>query len=171
MQRERRALLRLRGVDGVPRLLANGCDHLDRSLLEGATLAERPPELEWFRSARRILRQLRHRGVAHNDLAKEQNWLVLDDGGAGVVDFQLAVIARPRRPLLRLMAREDLRHLLKHKRAFHRAALRPVDRRLLARRSWFARAWRQTWKRAYNVMTRRVLGVRDGEGTRTSRRS
>src|SRR3546814_9488511 len=92
---------------------------------------QRPPHvyLAYFRAARRLLQGLHRRGVAHNDLAKEANWLVLADGRPAVIDFQLAVLGQLRSRWMRLLAREDLRHLLKHKRTYCPQSITPVDRR------------------------------------------
>ena len=46
--------------------------------------------------ARRLLQRLHRGGLAHNDLAKEANWLVLDDGSPAIIDFQLASRGRAR---------------------------------------------------------------------------
>jgi predicted Ser/Thr protein kinase len=164
MRRELRALWHLAGVPGVPTVLTCERDALDRSLLPGVSLAASAPTGAWFRHARLLLRALHRRGIAHNDLAKPENWLVLADGTAGVIDFQLAVLGPPRARWLRLMAREDLRHLLKHKRTFRPDELSPTELRLLARRSWAARTWRHLVKRLYNLLTRRVLRWSDREG-------
>src|SRR3546814_3416037 len=88
---------------------------------------QRPPhgDLAYFRAARRLLQGLHRRGVAHNDLAKEANWLVLADGRPALIDFQLAVLGKPRSRWMRLLAREDLRHLLKHKRTYCPQSITP----------------------------------------------
>ncbi|MET3145119.1 UNVERIFIED_ORG: serine/threonine protein kinase [Xanthomonas axonopodis] len=111
-RREALALRQLDGVPRTPRLLDWDGRHLDRSYLDGAAMYQRPPrgDLAYFRSARRLLQQLHRRGVAHNDLAKEANWLVQEDGSPAVIDFQLAVRGNPRARWMRLLAREDLRH-------------------------------------------------------------
>jgi RIO-like serine/threonine protein kinase len=165
-RREARALEAVAGQADVPRLLRWDGRCLDRSYMEGAPMYLRPPrgDAAWFRAAHRLLRQLHRRGVAHNDLAKEANWLVLGDGRPGLIDFQLAVRGRPRSRWLRLLAREDLRHLLKHKRTYCREALTPVERRLLRRHSWVRDAWFATGKPVYRFLTRRVLKWRDNEG-------
>lgn len=139
---------------------------LDRSYLAGASMHQRPPhgDLAYFRRARRLLQQLHRHGLAHNDLAKEANWLVLEDGSPGVTDFQLAVLGRPRSRWMRLLAREDLRHLLKHKRTYCRQHVTPVEWHLLKRRSWVREAWFASGKPVYRFITRRLLKWRDNEG-------
>lgn len=165
-RREARALRRIAGMADVPQLLRWDGRVLDRSYLDGAALYQRPPrgDAAWFRAAHRLLRQLHRRGIAHNDLAKEANWLVLADGRPALVDFQLAVHGPPRARWLRLLAREDLRHLLKHKRTYCPQALTQVERRLLRRHSWVRSAWFATGKPVYRFLTRRVLHWEDNEG-------
>jgi RIO-like serine/threonine protein kinase len=164
--REARMLRRVAGLEAVPQLRRWNGRLLERSYLEGMALYQCPPrgDVAWFRAAHRLLRALHARGVVHNDLAKEANWLVLADGRPGLTDFQLAMAGAPRARWLRLLAREDLRHLLKHKRSYCPAALTPVERRLLARPSWLRRAWFASGKRVYRFITRRVLHWRDNEG-------
>ncbi|WP_147653199.1 serine/threonine protein kinase [Vulcaniibacterium gelatinicum] len=165
-RREARALRRLGGLPATPRLLRWDGRVLDRSYLDGEVLYRRPPrgDAAWFHAARRLLHTLHRRGLAHNDLAKEANWLVLADGSPAIVDFQLASVGDPRSRWLRLLAREDLRHLLKHKRTYCPQALTPVERRLLQRRSWLREAWFRTGKPVYRFVTRRMLKWEDNEG-------
>jgi hypothetical protein len=165
-RREARALAAVQGIAGVPRLIRADRDGILRGWTEGVPLNLAPPrEALWFADAARILRQMRRRGVSHNDLAKPQNWLHLPDGRAGVIDFQLAWVHRRRGALARLMAYEDLRHLLKQKRRYAGALLTPAQRRMVERRSLPARVWMATGKRLYHVITRRLIGWSDGEGT------
>lgn len=162
---EARTLRRLGELDGLPQLLSWDGRHLDRSWIDGDCMARaRPTDPTYYRRAHALLREVHRRGVAHNDLAKEANWLVTPDGQPALVDFQLAWRAQPRNPWLRLLAREDLRHLLKHKRTYCPDRLTPVERRLLARRSWIREVWFATGKPLYRFITRRLLGWRDNEG-------
>jgi RIO-like serine/threonine protein kinase len=162
---EARALERLAGLDGVPRLISFDGRRLDRGFIDGRPMQEaRPRDPAYFRDARRLVLAIHARGVTHNDLAKEPNWLVRDDGRAAVVDFQMAYTGSRHSRFFRLLAWEDLRHLLKHKRHYLPETLTPVERRVLARRSWIARAWRASGKRIYNFVTRRILDYRDNEG-------
>src|SRR3546814_1071770 len=112
----------------MPQLLGRDGRILDRSYLDCAAMYQRPPhgDLADSRAARRLLQGLHRRGVAHNDLAKEANWLVLADGRPALIDFQLAVLGKPRSRWMRLLAREDLRHLLKHKRTYCPQSITPV---------------------------------------------
>jgi Phosphotransferase enzyme family. len=134
--------------------------------MHGAAMFKAPPrgDVAYFQQARRLLQQLHRRGIAHNDLAKEANWLVLADGSPGLIDFQLAVVGHPRSRWLRLLAREDLRHLLKHKRTYCPQALTPVEKRLLRRRSWVRELWFATGKPVYRFITRKLLRWEDNEG-------
>jgi serine/threonine protein kinase len=122
------------------------------------------PEPAPPRRERRGLRRLHRAGVVHNDLAKEPNWLVDDAGRPALVDFQLASVSRRRGPLFRLLAREDLRHFLKHKRTYLPEALTARERRILATPAWTSRIWMASGKRLYLLVTRRWLGWADREG-------
>lgn len=165
-RREARAIGQLDGLQATPQLLGWDGVRLDRSYLEGAAMYQRPPrgDVAYFHAARRLLQQVHRRGIAHNDLAKEANWLVLADGSPAVIDFQLAMRGRPRARWMRLLAREDLRHLLKHKRTYCPDALTPVERRVLKRHSWVRDAWFRTGKPVYRFVTRRLLKWEDNEG-------
>lgn len=165
-RREARALRRLQGQPATPQLLGWDGVRLDRSYLEGTAMYLRPPrgDVAYFRAARRLLQQIHRRGVAHNDLAKEANWLVLQDGHPALVDFQLATLGDPRSRWMRLLAREDLRHLLKHKRMYCRDRLTPIELRVLGRHSWLRDLWFRTGKPAYRFVTRRILQWEDNEG-------
>jgi len=163
--REARALRALAGIDGLPQLLRLDRHGLERSYIGGQPMQEaKPRDLAYYRAARKLVLALHRRGVAHNDLAKEPNWLVRDDGTPAVIDFQIAWFSPRRSRFFRLLAHEDLRHLLKHKRHYSPNSLTPTERRVLARRSWLARTWKATGKRIYNFVTRRIFNYRDNEG-------
>ena len=165
-RREARGLQAVAGMADVPQLLRWDGRTLDRSYMAGHAMYQRPPrgDIAYFRRARRLLQQLHRRGLAHNDLAKEANWLVREDGRPAIIDFQLAVRGDPRSRWIRLLAREDLRHLLKHKRTYCPGAITPVERRVLKRTSWLRDAWFATGKPVYRFVTRRILKWEDNEG-------
>ena len=163
-RREARVLGHVIGLEGVPQLLLFDGRVLERSYIAGSPMQEaQPRNIAYYHAAHALLRALRKRGVVHNDLAKEPNWLVTDDGQPAVVDFQIAAFGNPRSRWFRLQAREDLRHLLKHKRTYCREHLTPVELRLLARKSWVTRTWHRSIKRFYRWFTAKI-GWRDNEG-------
>lgn len=164
--RERNAL-RVVGPMGVgPEMLMSGNGYLVRSWIPGAPLNIYCPDGEatFFKSAKATLRTLHRNAVCHNDLAKLPNWLRGNDGRAYVVDYQLAVHFRRRHKLFRICAYEDLRHLLKYKRLFAPELMTPCERRVVARKTVFARAWLASGKKVYNYITRGVLDFSDHEG-------
>ncbi|PWK85822.1 serine/threonine protein kinase [Fulvimonas soli] len=163
--REARALAKLAGVDGVPELLRWDGRELLRGYIAGAPMQQAQPRARaYYREALRLLARLHRRGVVHNDLAKEPNWLVREDGRPALVDFQLAWSRGRRGRLFRLLAREDLRHLLKHKRTYCAQALSARQRAILDAPAPHSRLWRATGKRLYKLIARRVFGYWDNEG-------
>ena len=163
--REARSLAALDGIDGVPALLQQERDELRRSYIEGQALhVARPSDPAWFAAAAALLRQLHRAGVCHNDLAKEPNLLVRENGAPGIIDFQLAWYSRRRSRLFRIAAYEDIRHLLKHKRSYRPDLLTARERRILANPSPASRFIRGTVKPVYLFVTRRLLGWSDREG-------
>jgi predicted Ser/Thr protein kinase len=182
--RERRALLALEGVAGVPRLadeteftraasldgaIPRSSDVGLRDFVAGAPLhrAERLPA-DFFERLEELVRELHARGVCHNDLHKEQNVIVGDDGWPWLIDFQLASCHSSRSRKFASRARDDLRHVAKHRRRYLRymPAETPREIEKLPPRSLIAAIWRRTAKPLYNFVTRSLLRTRDGEERR-----
>jgi RIO-like serine/threonine protein kinase len=165
LRREATALAALDGIDGVPQLLHVERDSLVRSYISGTPLHRaKPDDIAWFKAASRLLRRLHRAGVSHNDLAKEPNLLVRDDGTPGIIDFQLAWHSHGRGRLFRIAAHEDVRHMLKHKRTYRADCLTRRELNILANPSPLSRAWMGTVKPVYLFVTRRLLGWADREG-------
>ena len=165
-QRERHALAIVHDLNVAPPLLWAGRQALMRGFIDGVALHLVKPagNVAYFRSAKQALRRLHRAGVCHNDLAKEQNWLVGRDGRAYLTDFQLAACFRTRSRLFRIAAYEDLRHLLKHKRSYAPEALTAKERQILARKSIVASLWLATGKKVYRAITRGLFNFTDREG-------
>src|SRR6266700_686802 len=164
--RERKALALAKGLNVGPELLWAGRRALVRRFIDGVALHLAKPhgDVAYFRSAKVALHRLHRAGICHNDLAKEQNWLVGRDGRAYLTDFQLAACFSTRNRLFRIAAYEDLRHLLKHKRSYAPAALTARERSILARKSLVARLWLVTGKKVYRAVTRGLFNFTDREG-------
>jgi hypothetical protein len=165
-RKEIKGLRAVQGIEGCPMLVRVDNTGLLRSWTKGTPLQlAKPTDPEWYHDAKRLLREMRRAGVTHNDIAKPQNWLMTPEGHAAVIDFQLASTHRRRGKLFRVMAREDLRHLLKQKRAYAPHLLTPSETRMLTQKALPARLWMATGKRLYNFITRRLMNWSDGEGT------
>jgi hypothetical protein len=164
--RERRALSLAKGLEVGPELLWAGRRALVRGFIDGVALHLAKPngDLAYFRSAKAVLHRLHRAGICHNDLAKEQNWLVGRNSRAYLTDFQLAACFSTRSRLFRIAAFEDLRHLLKHKRTYAPHALTPMERKILARKSAVASIWLMTGKKVYRAITRGLFNFTDREG-------
>lgn len=167
-RRERRALAVAGPLGIAPPLLYAGRRVLVRGWIDGVPLHIAKPygDAAYFRAAKAALRALHRAGIAHNDLAKEQNWLYADSRSY-LTDFQLAAGFRRRGFLFRLARYEDLRHLLKHKRRYAPDALTAAERRVLARKTFLTRAWMATGKKIYYAVTRGLnFTDREGRGMR-----
>ncbi|MGE0735785.1 MAG: serine/threonine protein kinase [Alphaproteobacteria bacterium] len=167
VRREVRALKRLNKLQfaDAPQLLHWDGRNLCRSWHAGEALkTAQPRDPAYYGMALECLKRLHALGVAHNDLAKEANWLVTADGRPFLIDFQLAYISPRRGWLFRHMAREDVRHLLKHKRTYCPDSMTEQELRIVATPSLFSRVWRKTGKRVYNFVTRRIFRWQDAEG-------
>ena len=163
--REARALAVLDGIPGVPALIEVTRDRLDRTWIDGEPMQlARPRDPDYFKSAARLLRRLHRHGIAHNDLAKEPNLLVMTNGGPAIIDFQLSTWAPGRGRLFRQMAREDIRHLLKHKRTYCPGFLTEREKRILDNPATLSKIWMKTGKPVYLFVTRRLMGWKDREG-------
>lgn len=163
--REAQALAVLDGMEDVPQLLCWQDGVLLRSWLGGAPMQEaRPRDPAYYQAAFRLVCRLHRAGVVHDDLAKEANWLVTETGRPALIDFQLAWAPPRRSRLFRMLAREDLRHMLKHKRYYCPDRLTGRERAILARPGPLSRLWMRCGKPVYLFVTRRLLGWQDREG-------
>lgn len=190
MRRERSALQVLHGLDGVPELRedpealatpsATGVAPAARDLLIREWIAGEPlhraAELaeDFFDHLDDLVSELHARGVCHNDLHKEMNVMVGEDGFPHLIDFQLASTHPRRGRTFEARVRDDLRHVQKHRRRYTRDGRGPRgtgEQRGSGhglRRGGVALVWRKTGKPLYNFVTRRLLGTSDGEERRPS---
>lgn len=163
---EVKALEKVTATGVTTPLLAVGRRFLVRGWIDGAPLQIARPagDLHFFHSAKAALLTLHRAGYVHNDLAKQQNWLRGADGEAWLMDFQLALPISRRSKLGRILAYEDLRHLLKHKRTYCPQALTAREKTMLATKSLPTRLWMATGKKVYRFVTRNLMSYSDTEG-------
>ena len=149
-----------------PRVCSWGKGVLVRSWIAGQPMqVAKPTEADYHHQLLCLLARLHRNGIAHNDLAKEPNFLVREDGKPAIIDLQLGrAFGRRRGAYFRLLAREDLRHMLKQKRTYLPQKLTPRELDILSKPSFPARLWRRTGKKVYLWITRSVFGWSDREG-------
>jgi len=165
LAREASVLAVLDGIPGIPQLMKTNRDTLDRTYIEGTPLQiGRPTQIDYYHAAAKLLRKLHQQNVVHNDLAKEPNLLLTVEGQPAFIDFQLSWFAHRRGRLFRTLAREDIRHLLKHKRTYCADFLTQREKDILGNPSVLSKTWMLTVKPVYLFVTRRILGWEDREG-------
>lgn len=181
LQRERRALSRLEGIEGVSSLVEDPSyrkapsqdgsvprsEHvLVRRWVDGMPLQE-TCELprDFFDRLEELVREIHSHGVCHNDLHKEANILVGEDGYPFLVDFQLASLHENRDRTFLVRVLEDLRHVEKHRWKYTTQGRPRGDgkERRKERRSTLAHVWLRYVKPPYLFVTRRVFGYQGGE--------
>jgi RIO-like serine/threonine protein kinase len=153
---EQTILHRLAGLPGIPRPLGRvGADVFCRTYIDGQPLYESGPlDAAYWQRLIDLVQAIHDAGVAHNDLAKEANILVSDNGIPAIVDFQVALsLGLPRRWLSQkcfaMLCREDIRHVLKHKALHNPELLSQHEAALLGRKSLPVRIWSTTLMRPY----------------------
>ena len=170
--REKRCLEALERLeDGrLPKLLFWGGGRLIRTYIEAKEIYNlQPKNPNFYKNAKDLLDKMHNCGVVHNDLAKEANWLVIDGEISALTDFQLALIFKRKGLLFRMFAREDHRHLLKHKRTYCPEHLSVEEKERLKNKSLPSRLYMKTIKPVYNFITRTILHYSDrGKGAKRS---
>lgn len=155
--REFRALRRLDGVAGVPRLLGDLGPH---AMLMERLDAERlprdevnPPPIEFFDRLDALVATLHKRGIGHGDL-RRTNIMIDAEHRPYLIDFATAVTAKSGDSgmdriqaavtgfLFRRMARVDRAKLARIKAEFHPEALSDAEKRHAERNPWYMRLGR-----------------------------
>lgn len=137
---------------------------LGRSFLDGTPLvdAERVA-LNYFDRLEELVKELHTAGVCHNDLHKEQNVLVRQNGQPALIDFQLASVHREESRAFRSRRADDLRHVGKMRARYERAGRPMTDGAPRRKRGGLSWVWRKTGKPLYNGLIHGLLGKPEGE--------
>ena len=176
LRREKRALQRLELLPGVPHLRAQlpASDHaLLRSWIPGTTLScATAIPVDFFDHLDTLVAAVHALGICHNDLHKEQNILLGEDGYPYLLDFQLSSVHRRDSRMFRARRREDLRHVQKHRLRYVRHmpthAKGPAEAGVGVgiKKGWPARLWMRFVKPIYNVLLRRSMRWSENEKRR-----
>lgn len=156
--------------DRLPRLIHFGENICIRSYIEGVPLKEgKVTNPAFYDNAREILDKMHAAGVVHNDLEKPENWLVIQDDIAGIIDFQLAYHSIKRGRVFNWSVGEDIRHLIKQKNRYCRENMTEDELQILNNKSGFGRFWTNYIKPIYNFVTRKIFNYSDREHSKYSR--
>jgi predicted Ser/Thr protein kinase len=155
LRREYRVYRRLEGFAGAPRCLG---------LLDGRFLvleriagvpfrhAELADRQDFFARLLALVEEMHRRGVAHGDLKKKDNLLVVDGREPRLIDFGAAIVEEPgfapvNRFLFRLLRQFDLNAWVKLK--YHRTGLTVSPQDARYQRRTLPERWAHALKRAY----------------------
>ena len=153
----------LRSVEGikqVPQLLGlyEPCGFF-YTYIEGCSLDESPniPD-SFFDECKSLLEQVHQRDIAYIDMNKRGNILIGQDNKPYLIDFQISLrFERYAHGLMKVLQKEDMYHLYKHKRRLRGDLLSETEQQISRRKSPFIRIHRLI-ATPFRTVRRRVLG-------------
>jgi predicted Ser/Thr protein kinase len=145
-KRELKVLSQLQGIDQVPQIISTfGRTGFLYHYIEGKSLDEKPdlPD-SFFDELTELVRRIHTHDVCYVDMNKRGNILLGDDNRPHMIDFQISkyIPGTLSRPIRKYLQKEDIYHLLKHKRKFRPDLLTEDEKQRLAKISWPIRVHR-----------------------------
>ncbi len=167
-RREQRFYKNLADLPNVPKVLGTvGKTGFVHEYVIGEPLGNRPTIPDgFFDQLLRLLEEVHHRNIAYVDTNKPQNILVGEDGRPHLIDFQISYDLHDlgknwlSRRILHRLQREDIYHVLKHKRRMRPDELTDAQREAATRRSWAIRLHRFVFKPYFKFRRRTVQRLR-----------
>lgn len=157
--REVRFYRKLADLPNVPRLVGlvgeTGLVHdyvYGRPLAAGKTVPD-----GFFDQCMALMAELHRRRMAYVDTNKPENILLGDDGKPHLIDFQISWDSRF---FLSWLQREDIYHLLKHKKKLRRDELTPDELARVTQKSFLIRLHRTIFKPYFFIRRRTVRQLR-----------
>lgn len=146
-----------------PKLIESASDYTIRSYLSGAPIQQSSTKLndDFFNKALELVQMLHENGIVHNDLEKAENWIVLDNGEPGMIDFQLAKYFSRNTFLFKLLKKVEIRHVIKSKKQFSDSPLSPAELNILNNRGRIHKFIIHYIKPIYNFITRKIFKYSD----------
>jgi RIO-like serine/threonine protein kinase len=145
LRRERAALARLAGLEGVPALEAEvGPWILVLTHLAGPDVGKARKERQtpaFFDEFERLVEEMHRRGVVHLDLRQRRNVLLLPGDRPAIIDFGNALCLRPGSRLFAFLAEIDRSGVLKYKNRALPGSLTPEEARTLRRAEGRRKLW------------------------------
>jgi RIO-like serine/threonine protein kinase len=145
LRRERAALSRLAGLEGVPTIEAEvGRWILVLTHFAGTDLGKARKERQtpaFFDAFARLVQAMHERGVVHLDLRQRRNVIVTPDARPAILDFGGALCLRPGSRLFAFLAEIDRSGVLKYKNRALPGSLSPQETQTLQRAERIRRFW------------------------------
>jgi RIO-like serine/threonine protein kinase len=168
-RREVRFYSRLSDLPNVPAVLGTwGPTGFVHDYVPGRPLhPSRPVPDGFFDQLVELLKELHRRGVAYVDTNKPENILLGDDGRPHLIDFQISwdLIelgdTRLNRWWLARLQREDIDHILKHKKRLRPDEMTEQEREQVGRRSALIRLHRFVFKPYFRFRRRTFSRLRE----------
>ena len=163
-RREMRFYSKLSDLPNVPPVLGTvGQTGFIHAYCEGQPLSkDRPVPDKFFDQLVKLLHELHRRDIAYVDTNKPENILLGDDGRPHLIDFQISYDLHElgdwflNRKLLKQLQREDLYHILKHKKRLRPDEMTTEELAAAERKSWLIRSHRFLTK-PYFLLRRRTF--------------
>jgi hypothetical protein len=167
--REMRFYRRLADVAAVPPLLGRvGASGLVHGFVPGRPLGKEGAVPDgFFDDLMALVGELHRRDIAYVDTNKPQNILLGDDGKPHLIDFQISYDLTElgnnfvNRAILRRLQREDVYHLLKHKKRLRPDLMSDEQRQIVQRKSWLIRLHRFVTRPYFKIRRRWLQRMRD----------
>lgn len=145
-KRELKVLKRIQNIEQVPQIIGTfGRTGFLYRYIEGKSLDERPTLPDgFFDELMDLIRQIHCCDICYVDMNKRGNILLGDDNRPHLIDFQISkyLPGKMLKPIRNSLQKEDIYHLLKHKRKFSPDLLTDEEKERLAKVSWLIRLHR-----------------------------
>lgn len=147
----------------LPKLIHSAPTYTIRSYLSGTPINQFPTKLNeaFFAKAFEIIQMMHQQGIVHNDLEKPENWVVMDNGEPGFIDFQLAKYFPKKTFLFKQLQKVEIRHVIKCKKRFCTSPLSASEIKILNNRGSIHKLILRFLKPIYNFVTRNLFKYSD----------
>ncbi len=168
-RREMRFYNKLADLPNIPAVIGKvGETGFVHAYVEGEPLSKhRGVPDGFFAQLQQLIVDLHRRNIAYVDTNKPENVLQGDDGRPHLIDFQISWDLHElgnnflNRAWLKRLQREDLYHILKHKRRLRPDELTPEELVIANHKSWFIKLHRFVTKPYFLIRRRTFKRLRD----------
>lgn len=147
----------------LPKLIHSTPTYTIRTYLSGTPINQSTTKLNegFYTKALELVQTMHQIGIVHNDLEKPENWIIMDNGEPGLIDFQLAKYFPKKTFLFKLLKQVELRHIIKSKKRFCSSPLNTAELNILNNRGKIHTFILRYLKPMYNFITRKLFNYSD----------